>query len=51
MYESEIEACGRGFVKAAEQIDAAAMPGRAFEAWWHIRTQFHRFDALARIHV
>ncbi len=43
----EVEARGKDLLKAAEQIDAAAMPGRAFEAWWHIRTQFHRFQPLA----
>ncbi len=41
---AEIERRGGAMITAAETIKE---PGAAFEAWWQIRTQMHRFEAIA----
>jgi M6 family metalloprotease-like protein len=42
----EIKRRGRSLVADAAAIDVKTEPGKAFEAWWRIRTQFYRFDEL-----
>jgi HEAT repeat protein/predicted esterase len=44
---SQLERHSAAAVTAAAAIDAVAEPGRAYEAWWHIATQFHRFPESA----
>ncbi|MBK8975572.1 MAG: hypothetical protein IPM29_06575 [Planctomycetes bacterium] len=45
---SRIAATGRALLAAAELCDPEREPGRTYEAWWLLRTQFHRFPELAR---
>jgi predicted esterase len=44
---AEIEAVGKRLCNEARSVDAVTEPGRAYEAWWKLRTQFHRFGSLA----
>lgn len=43
----DIQAKGEALTREAAKIDRGKQPGRAYEAWWRIRTQFHRFEPLA----
>jgi len=43
-----IEATGKELLRSAAAIDAEREPGRAYEAWWRLETQFHRFSAIAK---
>ncbi len=45
---AQIEQKGRELTTAAQAIDATKAPGAAFEAWWRVRTQCHRFPELAQ---
>ncbi len=45
---AELRAKGELLAEEAARIDSKQNPGRAFEAWWKVRTQFHRFAPLAR---
>ncbi|MHC4853632.1 MAG: M14 family zinc carboxypeptidase, partial [Planctomycetota bacterium] len=44
---AQIEAEGQKQLAAAAEIAFVDEPGRAYEAWWHLRTQFHRFPKIA----
>ena len=44
---AEILERGQGLLAEAKAVDANADPGEAYERWWRLRTQFHRFPAIA----
>ena len=44
---AEIGKRAKVLLKEVESIDAQRDPGRAYEAWWRLRTQFHRFKPIA----
>ena len=44
---AEAEKQGKKLLERAEAIDSEEEPGRAYEAWWRIRTQFHRLEPIA----
>ena len=44
---ARIEAIGTRMQAAARELSWQQRPGHAYEAWWRLMTQFHRFDAIA----
>ena len=45
---AEIEKEGKRLLLHARALDAGQALGEAYENWWRLRTQFHRFPELAR---
>ena len=44
----QIETTGHRMRRLAEQVSWTEEPGRAYEAWWRVMTQFHRFPEIAK---
>ncbi|MHC4954654.1 MAG: M6 family metalloprotease domain-containing protein [Planctomycetota bacterium] len=43
----ELEAAAKRELGKAAAVNAALEPGRAYEAWWRVRTQFHHVPEVA----
>ncbi|MDP6929379.1 MAG: M14 family zinc carboxypeptidase, partial [Planctomycetota bacterium] len=44
----QIAVIGKRMLEEAKQVSWKDQPGAAYEAWWRVMTQFHRFPDIAR---